>query len=155
MSAYLYCTHSILVCHRTIIHHRDCNVDGIAELIRLYVSISKCLFVCAFIDCGPINQNLSLVANGDRLTSGETWLSLEKACFLCVCVCVRARNYDTPVTVWFSAWLLEPPSFVLPTLDEEAEDVFPEMQRLSTLIYYFLYAYTRVCVCVNCVNTIR
>lgn len=55
----------------TIINHCDCVVDGGAGLIRVYVSISLCLCVCVFIACAPINQKLSLVPNGDRLSSRE------------------------------------------------------------------------------------
>ncbi len=55
-----------------IINHCDCVVDGGAELIRVYVSISTCLCMCVFIASAPINHNLSLVPNGDRLSSRET-----------------------------------------------------------------------------------
>lgn len=55
-----------------IINHCDCVVDGGAELIRVYVSIFVRLCMRVFIACGPINQNLSLVPNGDRLSSRET-----------------------------------------------------------------------------------
>lgn len=58
----------------TIIKHCDCVVDGGAGLMRVYVSVSLCLCVCvyAFICRASINQNLSLVPNGDRLSSRET-----------------------------------------------------------------------------------
>lgn len=56
----------------TIINHCGCAVDGGAELIRVYVSISTRLCMCVFIARASINQNLSLVPNGDRLSSRET-----------------------------------------------------------------------------------
>lgn len=56
----------------TIIHHGA--ADGVVGLIRVYVSNSGrlCVCVCLLSVCTPINQNLSLVPNGDRLLSKET-----------------------------------------------------------------------------------
>ena len=69
----------------------------LAGLIRLFVGASTCW--CVFIACAAINQNPSLVPNGDRLSSRGTWLSPEKACFnVCVCVRERERERETPLT---------------------------------------------------------
>ena len=74
----------------SVIHPCDCIVECCAWLIRVYVSMSVCfLCMCVFIACAPINQNLSLVPNGDRLSSRETRdVSVPRECLFFVCPCV-------------------------------------------------------------------
>lgn len=49
------------------------TTDSGGELIEVYVNIfSLLVYLRVFIACGPINQNPSLMANGDRLSTKET-----------------------------------------------------------------------------------
>lgn len=88
----------------TIINHCDCVAGGGVGLIRVYVRISLCLCMCVFIGRAPINQNLSLVPNGDRLSSKKRDVTVPGECLLFVrviCGCVHLDWYDiakTPIT---------------------------------------------------------